>query len=75
MAIGEAVIGPTVLVVESKSMIRSSIAVSLTETGFKVLGAQSTGDAWAALEARRDIGVLCADLDVFNGADSLECTR
>jgi DNA-binding response OmpR family regulator len=45
MVIGEAVIGPTVLVVESKSMIRSSIAASLTETGFKVLGAQSTGDA------------------------------
>jgi CheY-like chemotaxis protein len=75
MAIREAVIGPTVLVVESKPVIRSSIAASLTEAGFKVLEAQSTGDAWTALEARPDIRVLFADLDDSNEADSLEFTR
>ena len=75
MSAQETVIGPTVLLVESKSVIRTSIAASLTGAGFSVLEAESTGDAWTALEDRSDIRVLFADLDVSNGADSLEFTR
>ena len=63
---------PTVLLVQSEPAARSDVAISLNKTGFNVIEAASTGEAWTTLEARPDIQVLLTDLDVSSGADGLE---
>jgi two-component system, response regulator PdtaR len=71
----ESVIKPTVLLVQSEPAARTDVAVSLIRTGFNVIEAESTGEAWTTLEAQPDVRVLLTDLDVSNGADGLEFAR
>jgi two-component system, response regulator PdtaR len=71
----ESVIKPTVLLVQSEPAARADVAVSLIRTGFNVIEAESTGEAWTTLEAQPDVRVLLTDLDVSNGADGLEFAR
>jgi DNA-binding NtrC family response regulator len=71
----EAVISPTVLLVQSEPAARSDVAISLNKTGFNVIEAARAGEAWTTLEARPDVQVLLTDLDVSSGADGLEFAR
>jgi DNA-binding NtrC family response regulator len=64
-----------VLVVEGKPVTRTGITTLLREAGFGVIEAANTVEAWTALEARPEVQVLFADLDITNGPDGLELAR
>jgi CheY-like chemotaxis protein len=64
-----------VLLVEGEPVTRTGITAFLRETGFQVIEAANTVEAWTTLEARPEVQVLFADLDVTNGPDGLELAR
>jgi DNA-binding NtrC family response regulator len=65
----------TVLLMESKLAVRTGVAAVLNEAGFNVIATESPREAWIALEARSDVRVLLADLDVPDATDGLELAR
>jgi DNA-binding NtrC family response regulator len=62
----------TVLLVESQPVVRTAVSAVLNEAGFNVIATESPFAAWTTLEARSDVRVLLADLDVSNATDGLE---
>jgi DNA-binding NtrC family response regulator len=54
---------PKVLLLEREQRIASMISV-LRRAEFDVIQAQDPNEAWAALEAREDVDVLLADIDI-----------
>ena len=64
-----------VLLVESEPVTRTGITAFLHEAGFGVIEAANTIEAWTTLEARPEVQVLFADLDVSGGPDGLELAR
>jgi two-component system, response regulator PdtaR len=69
------VIKPTILLLQNEPGVRTGTVVPLNKTGFNVIEAASTAEAWTTLEARPDVEVLLTDLDASNGADGLEFAR
>jgi CheY-like chemotaxis protein len=66
---------PVVLVTEDEVLVRMLIADVLQEAGYTVLEATTAVEALALLEARPDIGVLFADIDLPGGVDGVELAR
>ncbi|GEO18779.1 response regulator [Microvirga aerophila] len=62
----------TVLLMESAPEVRTGMAAVLNGAGFNVIETQSPHEAWSTLEARSDVRVLLADLDVPDATDGLE---
>jgi two-component system, response regulator PdtaR len=62
----------TILLLESKPEVRSSVTSCLDEAGFNVIATESPHEAWTALEERSDVRVLLADLDMSDATDGLE---
>jgi two-component system, response regulator PdtaR len=75
MTLGEAVIRPTVLLVQGEPVLHTGVTTSLVQAGFNVVEAETTGEAWTTLETQPDVRVLFADLDISSGAEVLEFTR
>ena len=65
----------TVLLVEHEPVIRTGMASLLGEAGFEVVEVESPETVWSILEARPDVRVMVADLDVAEGTDGLELAR
>jgi DNA-binding NtrC family response regulator len=65
----------TVLLMESQPVVRTAVYAVLNRAGFNVIETQSPHEAWTTLEARSDVRVLLADLDVSDAADGLELAR
>ncbi len=66
---------PVVLVTEDEVLVRMLIADVLQEAGFTVLEATTAVEALGLLEARPDVGVLFADIDLPGGVDGVELAR
>ena len=62
---------PKVLLLEGEQRSGSMISV-LTRAEFEVIQAQDPDEAWATLEAREDVDVLLADIDIPRLMDSVE---
>jgi two-component system, response regulator PdtaR len=67
-----AAVKTTILLLESKPEVRSSVTSCLDEAGFTVIATESLHEAWTTLEERSDVRVLLADLDVSDATDGLE---
>ncbi len=62
---------PIVLVIEDEPMQRMMAVDMIEEAGFDVVEARDATDGIRILEARTDIRLVFADLDVPNSADAL----
>jgi DNA-binding NtrC family response regulator len=62
---------PKVLLLEREQRSASLISV-LTRADFDVIQAQDPDEAWATLEAREDVDVLLADIDIPSPMDGVE---
>ncbi|WP_170285091.1 response regulator [Microvirga aerophila] len=65
----------TVLLMESTPAVRTRVAAVLDAAGFNVIATESPYAAWTTLEARSDVRVLLADLDVSDAVGGLELAR
>jgi DNA-binding NarL/FixJ family response regulator len=64
-----------VLLVTREPVTQTGITAFLRQAGFGVIEVAGPVEAWTALEARSDVRVLFADLDVTDGPDGLELAR
>src|SRR4051794_40723006 len=65
----------TVLLVESRTALRSGIKAVLSEAGFDVIEAVSSGEAWITLESNPQVQVMLSDLDTQTSEDGMELAR
>ena len=59
---------PAVLVVEDEALVRTTMAEVLQEEGFRVIQACNAAEAILVLEARPEISVVLADVEMPPGA-------
>jgi DNA-binding NtrC family response regulator len=65
---------PKILILEDAHRSASMIAL-LTKADFEVIQAQDADEAWATLEARDDVDVLLADIDIPSPVSGVELAR
>jgi DNA-binding NtrC family response regulator len=65
---------PKVLLLERAQRSASMISV-LTRADFEVIQTQDADEAWATLEARDDVDVLLADIDIPSPTGGVELSR
>ena len=65
----------TVLLVEDEPLIRLATADVLSESGYIVLEAESSGAALACMDAHREIDVIVVDVNLPGGLNGVEVSE
>ncbi len=71
MSVASPLEGATVLVVEQEPRVRAAVTEALDLSGCVVVQADTTRDAFAALEERADVQVVVADIDMADAGNGL----
>jgi CheY-like chemotaxis protein len=64
-----------VLIVEDEPLVRELASCALSEAGFDTLEAANAQDALDILNSRKDVGVLCTDVDMPGPFDGYQLAK